>query len=315
MTGASLPGAVRWPASAIAFALSGTILLALLAVPTAARAEAKRRSVGIFLPASIDDRDAQFKLGEELAASLGKALDGPFTPRSFGRYEDFAAAAADGSLDLALSEAFILADLKSKLAPIAVALAGGEGLQPWVILAPRATAPGRMAGQRLAVVKGGGSEAAFLGNAVLGGELPANHFKLLPVPTVESALKAVAAKTADAALAPASAAAGDLAVVYRSARIEGPLLVAIKGAPADYKAGLAGLPPFGHFTKFAPASGDELASVKRRIEHAPARRSPFTADSPLYRLDPTALDLFKATPPELPPFGDFFDPSKEQPDD
>jgi hypothetical protein len=301
--------------SPLASALRWALLLALLAAPAAVRAEAKRRAVGIFLPASIDDRDAQFKLGEAIAASLGKALDGPFTPRSFGRYEDFAAAVADGSLDLALSEAFILADLKTKLSPVAVALAGGEALQAWVILAPRATAPGRMAGQRLAVVKGGGSEASFVGNAILGGELPANHFKLLPVPTVESALKAVAAKTADAALAPAHAAAGDLAIAYRSGRIEGPLLVAIKGAPADYKDGIAGLPPFGHFTKFVAAGGDELASIRRRIEHGPSRRAPFPADSPLFRLDPTALDLFKTTPPELPPFGDFFDVSKEQPDD
>ena len=61
-----------------------------------------------------------------------------------------------------------------------------------------------LSGKRLAITKGAGpSDSKFVSNVIFAGDLDAQkHFKLVSVPNVESALKMLEAKGAEAALVP-----------------------------------------------------------------------------------------------------------------
>lgn len=276
---------------------------------SASAAESLR--IGVYLPASIADADERFQFAEALAASLSGPL-GPTSARSFARYEDFAKAAESGELDLGVVDGFIAAQVRLDGEPLVLAARGDDPSSEWVIVSRKASPVVQQAGAQLAMVKGPGGSTSFLQQAVLGGELGANHFKVVPVPAVESALKMLSSKSVDAALVPEAVAPKDGFVVFRSRKVPGPIVISFKGnADAQRKALLAlRVEPF---TRFVPARGGEIRELRSMLR-ASVRNVPFIIEAPAYRLQPSSLGGAGAEP-ALPEFKEHIAPVPNRPDD
>lgn len=294
---------------------TGLVWAVALLVAGAAAAQEKKLTLGVYLPISVDSRDKQFEFGQALAADLGTQLGAAVSVKPFARFEDFAKAAHDGVLDVAVGDAVVLAQARTEYAAFATAQLEADPSGRWAIVAEQAATVGRLKGKRLALVKGPGSDSEFVTNVVFAGDLPTGHFQLVFVPTVESALKAMEAGKADVALLPLAYAPKNLKVLYRSARVPSAVLVNFKADAAALKAAVAKIGGTSPFGRFAVGSGDEVGSLKRRIARPPAARSPLISESPLYRPDPASLSPFKSTGLSFPSFLEFVEASKEQPDD
>lgn len=291
-------------------------VFALLCSLSAAAAE-KKLTLGTFLPTSMVDGQERFKFAEALAGQLSNALGQPVSARNFGRYEDFAKAAREGSLDLAVIDAWAAAEASTPVTLIALGSMGGQTEQRWGVVSRARSNLKDLGGKRLALTKGVPAlDQRFVSNVVFGGDLNAQkHFKLVAVPSVESALKAVEVKGAEAALVPLQHVPKSSVLLYRSGRMPGVVVVSYRGDAAAQQAALIGLTAVRPFDKFVAAKSTELKEIEALIRKGPPKRVPVVAESPLFRLDTAALINLQQVGLVLPSFLDSMEIPNEHPDD
>ncbi len=221
----------------------------------------ERRTLGVFLPASLADAQERFALAEGLAETLSASLNVKVAGKNFGKYEDFAKAVSSGQLDYALTDGFIAAQLPAKGSLIALAQKPGPAASGRWVLVSKSTGPVKaLTGKRIAIPKGAaGQDLKFLANVVFAGDFDAKkNLKMVAVPNVESALQSLDVKTAEAALVPAEQVRKGEKPIYRSARVVGVVVLSLKGdadaAQATFTATKAPAP----FEKFVQRSGIDL---------------------------------------------------------
>ncbi|MFY1827207.1 PhnD/SsuA/transferrin family substrate-binding protein [Myxococcus fulvus] len=295
------------------------LALAFLVASPAVAAPPKKATVGVFLATTLSDGQERFQYAEALAAKLTEVLDRPVAAKSFGRYEDFARAMADGLVDFAVVEGWAAVQLGTRATPLAWASRPGESQQRWAIVSTHKGAVKDLAGKRLALVKGAGpADPKFVTHAVLGGDLDAQrHFKLSPVPNVESALKMLEAKGAEAALVPMSHVPKDkeLRVLFRSARLPGAVLVDLRNHKDALEQALPTVGAVAPFEPFTRIQGKDFEDFRRLVTQGPPRRQPVFADVADTRVDAEVLVRAEVLGPSLPSFTSDLAVSAEQPDD
>ncbi|ATB48829.1 PhnD/SsuA/transferrin family substrate-binding protein [Corallococcus macrosporus] len=296
--------------------LAGLVLACTLAAGAAAAAP-KKATLGVFLATTLADGQERFEYAEALAARLSETLDAPVAAKSFGRYEDFSRAVAGGLVDFAVVDAWAAVQLGAKAKPVAWASRAGDTQQRWAIVALQRGAVKDLAGKRLAHVKGAGpADPKFVTHVVLGGDLDAQkHFKLAPVPNVESALKMLEAKGADAALVPLAHVPRDVRVLFRSGRVPGALLVDLRNHEAVLTSALGKVGAVAPFDAFARLQDKDFEDFRKLVTRGPPRRQPVLADSADLRVESSVLVRAEELGPALPSFVGDLAVSSEQPDD
>ncbi|PTL85164.1 PhnD/SsuA/transferrin family substrate-binding protein [Vitiosangium sp. GDMCC 1.1324] len=292
-------------------------LALLFAWVPAAGAAAKKATLGVFLPTTLTDGQQRFQYAEALAAKLTEATGRATAAKSFARYEDFSKAVAEGIIDFAVVDSWAAVQLGAKATPVALAPLSGETSQRWAIVSTAKGSVKDLAGKRLAIVKGAGAaDPKFVTNVVLAGDLDAKkHFKLTTVPNVESALKMLEAKGAEAALVPLSHVPEGVRVLFRSSKVPGAVLVGMRGDADDLTENLQKLQPVAPFGAFVAVQGKELEDFRKLLQSGPPRRQPVLVDAPALRVETKALMEPSALQPVLPSFADALEVSAEQPDD
>ena len=292
-------------------------LALLCAWAPAAGAAPKKATLGVFLPSTLTDGQQRFQYAESLAAKLTAATGRPTGAKSFARYEDFSKAVSEGLVDFAVVDSWAAVQLGAKATPVALAPLSGETSQRWAIVSNAKGSVKDLAGKRLAIVKGAGAaDPKFVTNVVLAGDLDAKkHFRLTPVPNVESALKMLEAKGAEAALVPLSHVPEGVRVLFRSSKVPGAVLVGMRGDADDLTKNLQKLEPVAPFGAFVAVQGKELEDFRKLLQSGPARRQPVLVDVPALRVETRALMDPSALQPVLPSVADALDVSAEQPDD
>lgn len=300
------------------FLLAGLVLACTLATAPALAA-AKKATVGVFLATTLTDGQERFQYAEALAAKLGESLERPVAAKSFGRYEDFSRAVADGLVDFAVVDAWAAVQLGARATPVAWASRSGETQQRWAIVSTQKGAVKDLAGKRLALVKGAGpADPKFVTHVVLGGDLDAQrHFKVTPVPNVESALKMLEAKGAEAALVPLAHVPKDkdVRVLFRSGRVPGAVLVDLRGNAEALTGALGSVGAVAPFDAFARVQGRDFEDFRRLVTQGPPRRQPVLAEAAELRVDAETLVRSEELGPALPSFAADLAVSGEQPDD
>lgn len=290
------------------------IVLALVCASSALARE-KKTVLGVFLPTTMADGQQRFDLAEKLASALGTTLGRPVVARNFGRYEDFSKAVGSGQVDVAIVDAWAAVQL-DKGRPIALGEVSGEALQRWAIVSYRKGAVKDLSGRRLVVPRGARAfDAKFVTNVMFGGDFDARkNFHLVSVPNVESALRLLASKGAEAALVPAMHAPDDARVLYRSAALPGVVALNLHGDAEDMEkaiTALAAVAPIDHFTAANP---NALAPLHTLLVKGPPQREPVMAESPAFPLDTAPLISFHDVGFTLPSFVDQIEAPREQPD-
>ncbi|MCP3137336.1 PhnD/SsuA/transferrin family substrate-binding protein [Pyxidicoccus sp. QH1ED-7-1] len=298
------------------FLLAGLALACTLAAATS-DAAAKKATVGVFLATTLTDGQERFQYAEALAAKLTDALGRPVAAKSFGRYEDFSRAVNDGLVDFAVVDAWAAVQLGARAKPVAWASRAGDTQQRWAIVSTQKGAVKDLAGKRLAHVKGAGpADPKFVTHVVLGGDLDAQrHFKLAPVPNVESALKMLEAKGAEAALVPLAHVPKDVRVLFRSARVPGAVLVDLRNQEDALAGALGSVGAVAPFDAFARVQGKDFEDFRRLVAQGPPRRQPVLAEGPDLRVDAEVLVRSEELGPALPSFAEDLAVAAEQPDD
>ncbi|MBN1206568.1 MAG: PhnD/SsuA/transferrin family substrate-binding protein [Myxococcaceae bacterium] len=276
----------------------------------------KKTTLGVFLPTTLTDGQERFDFAEKLAAEIGTAMGQPVAAKSFGRYEDFSKAINDGTLDFAVVDAWAAVQLGARATPLAFAALSGETAQRWAVISYGKGAVKDLAGKRLALTKGAGpSDPKFVSNVVFAGDLDARrHFKLVSVPNVESALKMLEAKGAEAALVPLAHVPKDARVLFRSTKVPGALLVNLR-AGSSLKENLPKLSAVAPFSAFVQIQDREFEDFRKLVQQGPPRRQPVIVESPVLRADTDALISSGDLNPVLPNFTTAMDVSDEQPDE
>jgi len=290
--------------------LLGLLLVCALAPSAWAQ---KKTTLGVFLPTTLADGQERFTFAEKLAAEMGTSLGQSVAAKSFGRYEDFSKAMSDGTLDFAVVDGWAAVQLGAKATPVAFAALSGDTAQRWAVVAYGKGTVKDLAGKRLAITKGAGpSDPKFVSNVIFAGDLDAQkHFKLVSVPNVESALKMLEAKGAEAALVPLAHVPKDAKVLYRSTKVPGALLVTLRDAELEESLPKAVAP----FSAFVKMQGKDFEDFRKLVQQGPPRRQPVIVDSPTLRVDTDALVTSGELNPVLPNFTTAMDVSDEQPDD
>jgi hypothetical protein len=277
----------------------------------------KKSTLGVFLPTTLTDGQDRFDFAERLAAQLGTALGQPVAAKSFGRYEDFSKAISEGNIDFAVVDSWAAVQLGAKATPVAFAALSGDTTQRWAVISYGKGTVKDLAGKKLALTKGAGpSDPKFVSNVVFAGDLDAQrHFKLVSVPNVESALKMLEAKGAEAALVPLAHVPKDSKVLFRSTKVPGAVLVGLRAGTADLEENLSKLGAVAPFGSFVKVQGREFEDFRKLVQQGPPRRQPVIVESPVLRVDTDALVRTGELNPVLPPFTTAMDVSAEQPDD
>jgi ABC-type amino acid transport substrate-binding protein len=296
----------------------GVLLAAVLSiVALPAFAAPKKATLGVFLATTLDDGQARFQYAEALAQKLEAALGHPVGARSFGRYEDFSKAVGSGQIDFAVVDAWAAVQLGSKAEAVAYAPRSGETQARWAVISTQRGTVKDLAGKRMALVKGAGpADPKFVSHVILGGDLDAQkHFKLVPVPNVESAVKMLEAKGAEAALVPVAHAPKDMRVLFRSARVPSAVLVDLKGGGDALSQSLASVGAVAPFDAFVRIQGREFEDFRKLVTQGPPRRQPVLAEGADLRVESPVLVRSDSLGPALPPFADDLAVGAEQPDD
>lgn len=302
------------------FLLACLALALCLASPAGAAPAPKKATLGVFLATTLSDGQERFQYAEALAAKLTEAMGRPVAAKSFGRYEDFARAISDGLVDFAVVEGWAAVQLGARATPLAWATRPGESQQRWAIVSNQRGSVKDLAGKRLALVKGAGpADPKFVTHAVLGGDLDAQrHFKVSPVPNVESALKMLDAKGAEAALVPVAHVPKDnkeIRVLFRSARLPGAVLVDLRNQRVALDTALPAVGAVPPFEAFSRIEGKEFEDFRRLVTQGPPRRQPVFAETPDLRVSTQALVRSEELGPSLPSFAGDLAVTAEQPDD
>jgi hypothetical protein len=291
--------------------------LAVLCAWTPAAWAEKKATLGVFLPTTLTDGQQRFTFAESLASQLSTALEQPVAAKSFGRYEDFAKAVQDGLVDFAVVDAWSAVQLGEKATPVAFATLAGESTQRWAIVSNVKGSVKDLKGKRLALTKGANAlalDAKFVSHIVFGGDLNAqDHFNVLSVPNVESALKMLEAKGAEAALVPLSHVPKDARVMFRSSKVPAAVLVTLRAS--ELAENMPKLEPVAPFSGFVRVQGREFEDFRKLAQKGPAPRQPVIVESPQLRVDTDALVRAGQLTPVLPSFTSVMDVSSEQPDD
>jgi hypothetical protein len=290
-------------------------LIGLLCASTAL-ARAKSTVLGVFLPTTMADSQQRFELAEKLAANLSAKLGKPVAARNFGRFEDFAKAAARGQLDAAVVDGWAAVQL-NKGAPVAMAVVDGSPQQRWEVVSYRKGPVKNLSGKRLVVPRGAHAfDAKFVTNVMFVGDFDARHnFHLVSVPNVESALRLLAAKGAEAAVIPSLHAPEDARVLFKSAPLPGVVALDMHGRDEALQKAfteMEGAQPIGGFRA---AEADALAPLRQLLVKGPPRRKPVMAQAPGFALDTAPVVSFHDVGFSLPTFVDQLESPKEQPDD
>jgi len=273
----------------------------------------KKIGLGVFLTASVPEGDERFRVGEALAKQLSEKLGREVAARSFAKWEDFERAAADGQIDAAVVESFAAAESKAVYPVLGQSSLEGEERPRWAVITQGPSSVVALKRKRLAVIKGvGAQEDKFVRNVVFAGDLPQNHFTLVPVPSIESALKVLDAGSAEAALVPLSKVPQGATVVYRSPRLPAPVAVYVRGSQDTLKRAFAALPAVPPLGGFVPRA-DPLPELKRLVRSGPSHL-PTLTESTTFHLDFRPAIRDHVPPPVLPNFLDSFDVPVEQPD-
>lgn len=290
-------------------------LVALLCA-TSALAKEKKTVLGVFLPTTMADGQQRFDVAEKLAAALGDKLGEKVAARNFGRYEDFAKAASAGQLDVAIVDAWAAVQL-DKGKPLALGAVSGEALQRWAIVSYRKGPVKELSGKRLVVPRGARAlDAKLVSNVMFVGDFDARrNFRLVSVPNVESALKLLSSKGAEAALVPAMHAPEDARVLYRSAPLPGVVAINLHGDADALRKALTGMAATSPIDRFTAVDADALEPLHRLLLKGPPKRRPVAAESPGFALDTAPLVSFHDVGFSLPSFVDEIESPKEQPDD
>lgn len=245
----------------------------LLASASVAAADGLR--VGLFAPSTpFEGTGARLEFATKLAKHIG---GDDAVGRVYGKASDFASALRKGDIDLAVVDATYLAATGGSYAVLAVAVRGGDTRTTWDLVA-RGNIEGVLAlkGKTVIVPSVGGREASFVGEALLGGELPADFWKVDSSPDVLSAIAALNLGKADAAVVPSglSLPAGTNRVVSLPA-VSWPVLIASPKASADVQALAAERAPTfagsGAISGFRSGTADAYKPLARRFGRAPRR--------------------------------------------
>lgn len=290
-----------------------SIAIASVALGQAQAPKGKKLGLGIFLTASIPEGDERFRVGEALAKELSEKLGREVAARSFAKWEDFERAVADGQIDVAVVESFAAAEGKVTWPVLGQSSIEGEERPRWAVITRGPTSIPALKRKRLAVIKGVGAlEDKFVHNVVFAGDLPQNYFTLVPVPSIESALKVLDAGSAEAALVPLPKVPPGTTVVYRSPRLPAPVALYLHGPEDALKRAFAALPAVPPLGGFVPRA-DPLPELKRMVRSGPSHL-PTMAESTTYHLDFRPAIRDHVPPAALPNFLDSFDVPVEQPD-
>jgi len=293
-------------------------VLAVVAVlcATSALAREKATVLGVFLPTTMADGQQRFDVAEKLGAALGDKLGQKVVARNFGRYEDFAKAVSSGQLDVAIVDAWAAVQL-DKGKSIALGAVSGDALQRWAIVSYRKGPVKDLSGKRLVVPRGARAfDAKFVSNVMFVGDFDARrNFRLVSVPNVESALRLLASKGAEAALVPAMHAPDDAKVLYRSAPLPGVVALSLRGDADAMRKAVVQMSAASPIERFTAAGTDALDPLHRLLVKGPPRRKPVVAESPGFVLDTAPLVSFHDVGFSLPSFVDEIESPKEQPDD
>lgn len=253
------------------------VIIALVLTASAATAAAEPLRVGLYAPATpFEGTAARLDFVTRLARHLGGA---DAVGRVYGKAGDFASALRKGDIDLAVVDTTYLAAAGGSYAVLAVSVRGGDTRATWDLVA-RGTVDSVLAlkGKTVITPAVGGREAAFVGEALLGGELPADFFKVEASPDVLSAIAALGIGKADAAVVPSGLAlpSGTNRVVSLPA-ISWPVLIASPKATAEIQAVAAErsltFPGAGPISGFRSGSPDAYRALARRFGR-PQRRGP-----------------------------------------
>jgi hypothetical protein len=250
-------------------------MMMLVAMTAAAAADSLR--VGVFAPSTpFDGTGARLEFATKLARHIGGS---DAVGRVYGKASDFSSALKKGDIDVAVVDATYLAASGGSYAVLAVAVRGGDTKSTWDLVARGAyDSILALKGKTILVPAIGGREAAFLGEALLGGELPADFWKVDSSPDVLSALAALGIGKGDAAVVPSglSLPAGTNRVATLPA-VSWPLLIASPKASADVQALAAERAPSfggsGAISGFRSGSADAYKTLARRFGR-PQRRGP-----------------------------------------
>lgn len=295
-----------------------TLFVALCAVLFAAPvlAQKDRVTLGVFLPTTMADGQKRFEVSEQIGAALEKRLGKPVVVKNFGRYEDFAQAAKSG-LDVVVVDAWAAAHLGPKDEPVAMGVVGNDTHQRWAVVTAQKGAVKDLGGKRLAVPRGVRSlDAKFVSNVIFVGDLEAQrHFKLESVPNAESALKMLESKAADAALVPLTHVPDGTRTIYRSARLPGVVVLALKADPAEVRAAFEAMGAVGPFSRFTAPKEKDMRELRALLTRGVPRRQIAVAESPVVRPVPEAMVDVGEVGLVLPAFLDLMDNPKETPND
>ena len=218
--------------------------------------------------------DYATRLAEHLAG------DGKGTGKVFARAADFAAAVKAGELDLAVVDATYLAASGASYDLLAIATRDGAEAAPWQVVTRGGEASiAELKGKRVLVPSIAGHEAAFVYEAMLGGELPRGFFaKVDSSPDVVSALAALGLGRADAAVVPVGVdLPSGVTKIATLPSVPFPVLVEVRSSATPSKIRAAKAREFSGgdvLGGFGGLSGAPIRELAARFQHA-ERRGPF----------------------------------------
>lgn len=295
-------------------------LVCALLLPAWAAAQDRPLTVGVYAPqVHFQNSLARGQYAQAVAQALAAKTGLDVRGRAFGGSGEFGEQAKAGAVDFGIVDAQFAREQGYR--PIAQGVREGQTAAPMVLVVGdgvSGTTIGDLQGKRLARVAVGGSDAKFVSNFLLRGQVDPAYFKKgATARDVQGALSLVKLGKADATFAYA-AAAGGMRVVYRTRPVPLPYFVQTNAAVPDeaaakIKAAIGGVavanPLFGGFGPpgadgaFAkalsgglsrPSGTPILASVKSNLPPVPAF---LDAGDAAPELPPPTLDLPVPSPP------------------
>ena len=200
-------------ARALLAALFFTTLLASAAAADDTRdfaADGQKLVVAMYAPTSpLPSAEARFAFVEKLVQKL-QSSGIPAEGKVYAKAGDLESAIKKGQVDLAILDAFYIADRGGSYPVLAVSTASGELFLRWGLYThlPSGSILD-MSGKRLAWVAPAGGQPTYITNVLLYGEVKAQFFQLRPAaPDLSAAVSEVVLRRADCVFAPEVAVSG-----------------------------------------------------------------------------------------------------------
>ena len=230
-----------------------TLLAALLGGSVAyaqdAPGDGQKLVVALYAPTSpLPTAEARFAFVDKLAQKL-QASGIPAEGKVFAKAGDLESAIKKGQVDLAILDAFYIAERGGGYPVLAVSTASGELFLRWGLYTHLPTGSILdMSGKRLAWVSPSGGQPTYITNVLLYGEVKAQFFQLRPAaPDLSAAVSEVVLRRADCVFAPEASVVG-------------------KQLRRAYDAGDGGRIPNPALVQVSQKlSGDTVANIKRAL--------------------------------------------------